>query len=212
VYYPVEHDLNMYNTRSEHEQGVAVMTDELDPKQRILQAVIALLGEAPDPETITVRQIARRADVGIGLINYHFGSKEALLNEAIGTLMREEAGLDAPALPADAGGAPVERMRTLLKQTTKVALRFPSLGRTLAKYALLGGDYGAERTLLPLLREHFGGALSEPEIRVTAIQIVAPLQVMAVRAEDVEVFAGLDLLDEAVADQVIDRLVDNVLK
>lgn len=188
------------------------MTDELDPKQRILQAVIALLGETPDPEKITVRQIARRADVGTGLINYHFGSKEALLNEAIGTLMREEAGLDAPALPADAGGAPVERIRTLLKQTTKVALRFPSLGRMLAKYALLGGDYGAERTLLPLLREHFGRALSEPEIRVTAIQIVAPLQVMAVRAEDVEVFAGLDLFDEATADQVIDRLVDNVLK
>ena len=150
--------------------------------------------------------------MGTGLINYHFGSKEALLNEALGTLMREEAGLGAPALPADAESNPVERIRALLKQTTKVGLRFPRLARMLAKHALLGGDYGPERTLLPLLREHFGGALSEPEIRVTAIQIVAPLQAMAVRAEDLEVFAGLDLFDEAVVDQVIDRLVDNVLK
>jgi hypothetical protein len=35
---------------------------------------------------------------------------------------------------------------------------------------------------------------------------------MVARAEDVEVFAGLDLLDDAVMDQVIDRLVDNILR
>jgi len=165
-----------------------------------------------------VRQIAMRAEVGTGLINYHYGSKEELLNEALGRLMLESAGLDPLslqadlALPAGAKDKPAERIRALLKQTTHVALRFPKLARMLAKHALLGGDYGAERTLLPLLREHFAGALSEPEIRVTAIQIVAPLQAMSVRPEEVEVFAGLDLLDGAVIDQVIDRLVDNVLK
>ena len=195
-----------------------MMTDQPDPKERILEATIALLGETPDPEAITVRQIAGRAEVGTGLINYHFGSKEALLNEALGRLMLEEAGLDPAsiqadlALPADAEDKPVECIRALLKQTTQVALRFPKLARMLAKHALLGGDYGAERTLLPLLREHYAGALSEPEIRLTAIQIVAPLQAMSVRAEDVEVFAGLNLLDGAVVDQVIDQLVDNVLK
>jgi AcrR family transcriptional regulator len=188
------------------------MNDELDPKGRILQATINLLNETPDPDTITVRDIAGRAEVGVGLINYHFGSKEALLDEAIGALMREAAGLDAPALLADAEADPIERVRAVLKQTTRVGLRFPKLARLLARHALLGGDYGAERSLLPLLREHFAGALSEPEIRVTAMQIVAPLQAMAVRAEDVEVFAGLDVFDEAVMDQVIDRLVDNVLK
>lgn len=188
------------------------MNDDLDPKERILQAAIDLLNERPDPETITVREIAGRADVGVGLINYHFGSKEALLGEAIATLMREAAGLDQPAAPADASSDPVEHIRALLKQTMRVGLRFPKLARMLARHALLGGDYGPERTLLPLLREHYATALSEPEIRVTAIQIVAPLQAMAVRAEDVEVFAGLDVLDEAIMEQVVDQLVDNILK
>lgn len=194
------------------------MNDDLEPKERILQAAINLLNDRPDPETITVRDIAGRAEVGVGLINYHFGSKDALLDEAIGTLMREAAGLDAVspsgagALTAGAEADPVERIRAVLKQTTRVGLRFPKLARLLARHALLGGDYGAERTLLPMLREHFAGALGEPEIRVTAIQIVAPLQAMAVRAEDVEVFAGLDVLDEVVMDQVIDRLVDNIFK
>ncbi len=194
------------------------MVEELHPKERILQATIDLLNETPEPDTITIRDIAGRAEVGVGLINYHFGSKDALLDEAIGTLMREAAGLDAVspsgagALAVGAEADPMERIRAVLKQTTRVGLRYPRLARLLARHALLGGDYGAERSLLPTLREHYGAALSEPEIRITAIQIVAPLQAMAVRAEDVEVFAGLDVLDEAVMDQVIDRLVDNILK
>ena len=75
--------------------------DELDPRERILQAAIAILGEEADPESITVRQIAARAEVGTGLINYHFGSKDALLNEAIGTLMQAEIG---PGSRADLAG------------------------------------------------------------------------------------------------------------
>ncbi len=39
---------------------------ELDPKKRILQAAIELLNEQ-EPETITVRQIAERAQVGVRL-------------------------------------------------------------------------------------------------------------------------------------------------
>ena len=60
----------------------------LNAKERILQAAIELLAEF---ETITVRQIAERAEVGIGSINYHFQSKDNLLNEAVGRMMGDQA-------------------------------------------------------------------------------------------------------------------------
>jgi TetR/AcrR family transcriptional regulator, regulator of cefoperazone and chloramphenicol sensitivity len=186
--------------------------ENIDPRQRLLDAAIALLAEVKDPDSLTVRQIADRARVGVGLLNYHFGSKEQLLDQAIAELMQRDAGLKPAKARTGAEGKPLERVRSILKQTSKVGLRFPSLTRMLAKRALLGGDYGPERILLPLLREHFGAGLSEPEIRVTAIQIVAPLQAMAARAGDFETFTGLDFLDEAVLDRIIDRLVDNILK
>ena len=188
------------------------MNSQADPKERMLQASIELLREASQPEAITVRQIAQRAGVGVGLINYHYGSKEVLMGEAIARLMRDAAGLDGPP-PTDTGKTdPVESVRQILKQTSIAGLAYPRLVRMLARQALLGGDYGAERALLPLLREFFGATLSEPEIRVTALQIVAPLQVMAVRAEEFQVFSGLDVMDAAVFEQVVDRVVDNVLK
>jgi AcrR family transcriptional regulator len=185
--------------------------DEQDPKERILQAAIAILGEEADPESITVRQIAARAEVGTGLINYHFGSKDALLNDAIGALMQAEIG---PGSGADLAGIedPVEGVRMVLKQTSHAGMRFPKLLALVARQALLSGDYGPERTLLPLLRAHYDGALDEPDIRLTAIQLVAPLQVIGVRSEDVQRFTGVDVTDPVQLDAVIDRLVDNILK
>jgi len=202
----------MFKTGSDGRRPADKKREKIDPRQRLLDAAIALLAEVKDPDSLTVRQIADRAKVGVGLLNYHFGSKESLLDQAIGELMQRDAGLRGAPPRGDAGSNPAEKVRSILKQTSNVGLRFPNLTRMLAKRTLLGGDYGPERILLPLLREHFATALSEPEIRVTAIQIVAPLQIMATRAKDFEKFTGLDFLDEAVVDRVIDRLVDNILK
>lgn len=185
--------------------------DTLDPKERILQAAIAILAEEADPERITVRQIAARAEVGIGLLNYHFGSKDALLNAAIGELMQVEirSGGDMDARATD---DPVEGVRAVLKRTTQVVMRFPKLVAIVARQSLLSGDYGAERTILPLLRAHYGARLGEPDIRLTAIQLLAPLQAIGVRADDVERFTGIDITDPDQLDAVIDLLVDNILK
>jgi AcrR family transcriptional regulator len=186
-----------------------------DAKRRLLDAAIALLGDTPDPDALTVRRIAKHARMGIGLINYHFGSKENLLDEAIGELMRKEAGLDisagTPRAKETADVPPAALIREILKRTARTFLRYPALARLTVRRALLAGDYGSERTILPILRLHFGAELSEPELRVTAIQIVTPIQAMALRPEDVEVFTGLDLTDESIVDRVIDRLVDNIL-
>ena len=46
----------------------------------IIQATIALINENGECiDDITVREICKKADVGLGLINYHFGSKENLI-------------------------------------------------------------------------------------------------------------------------------------
>lgn len=49
-------------------------------KEIIIQATIDLINEKGEQmENITVREICERANVGLGLVNYHFGNKERLL-------------------------------------------------------------------------------------------------------------------------------------
>ena len=52
----------------------------MDSKETIMEAAISLIEEKGDClEEITMREISKRAGVGLGLINYHFENKEKLI-------------------------------------------------------------------------------------------------------------------------------------
>ena len=53
-----------------------------DTRERLLDAIEALIAEHGF-QALTHRLIAQRADVHVALLNYHFGSKEQLVEEAI---------------------------------------------------------------------------------------------------------------------------------
>lgn len=57
-------------------------------RTRLLEAARSLLREH-DYGTITARDLVAASNTNLGSIGYHFGSKEALLNEAIGQALEE---------------------------------------------------------------------------------------------------------------------------
>ena len=56
----------------------------MDNKEAIIQETIKLIEEKDERlDEITVREICKRASVGLGLVNYHFGNKEKLIEQCI---------------------------------------------------------------------------------------------------------------------------------
>jgi len=52
----------------------------MDHKEIIIQATIDLINERGERmNDITVREICKKANVGLGLVNYHFGNKDKLI-------------------------------------------------------------------------------------------------------------------------------------
>lgn len=52
----------------------------MDTREAIIQSTIDLIHEKGEQmDTLTVREIAQKADVGLGLINYYFESKDKLI-------------------------------------------------------------------------------------------------------------------------------------
>jgi len=56
----------------------------MDNKEAIIQATITLIEEKGEHfEEITVRDICKNAGVGLGIVNYHFGIKEKLIEMCV---------------------------------------------------------------------------------------------------------------------------------
>lgn len=70
-------------------------------KQGLIAAAMEMLAEKSYKD-ISIREIARRADVNSAMISYHFGSKEALFIEVV-TRGFEQQSSSAP-LPMGGGG------------------------------------------------------------------------------------------------------------
>lgn len=52
----------------------------MDSKEALIQTTIELINEkGAQVDEITVREICKRANVGLGLVNYHFGNKDKLI-------------------------------------------------------------------------------------------------------------------------------------
>lgn len=56
----------------------------MEHKEHIMQAAIDLIQEKGDHlDDITVREICKRANAGLGLVNYHFGNKDKLIEACV---------------------------------------------------------------------------------------------------------------------------------
>jgi len=183
---------------------------EQEAKNRLIDATQQLLDESLDPEKITVRQIAERAQVGLGLINYHFGSKDNLLFEAVATRM--QAVVNQAYQPEESSSQPAEvRLRQMLKGAAEVGLSFPKLTRVGVRHDLLQGDLGTTQMILPVLREVLGNRVDELSLRLAAFQLIASLQVAFLKFDELQLYLGIDLNDQQARAQMINLLIDNLI-
>jgi AcrR family transcriptional regulator len=143
-------------------------------REELLTAARRLL-ETKGYARITARDLVAESGTNLASIGYHFGSKEGLLNEAIGAVFDEWTERLAAIAMADPHAAPLERARTtwtvLLDNLPKQRALLLSYVEALAQ---------AERT--PALREQF--AAHYRGVRARTAELVAQSLDGAVAADD----------------------------
>jgi AcrR family transcriptional regulator len=117
---------------------------EIDTRLRILDAAEVLFTEYGF-EATTLRRITGAAEVNLAAVNYHFGSKEALIREVFRrrlTWLNQQRLKELDRLEVEAGGAPVKPSRILevfFGAALKMAADTEGGGRTFMR--LLGRTY-----------------------------------------------------------------------
>ena len=89
-------------------------------KERILSAAEALFAQQGFSAT-SLRQVTRRADVNLAAVNYHFGSKDNLVNEVFRRRLDELSARRLQALEAAVHGGP-PRLEAILGAFIRPAL------------------------------------------------------------------------------------------
>lgn len=186
-------------------------SSDQDARNRIIKAAIEILDEVTDVDKITVRQVAERANVGTGLINYHFKTKDNLLSIAVGDVMAKMAtGFITPGNYSDL--EPVPKIKTMLKELCSFAEHHEKLLQFTVTHGILNGDMQTPLFLVPVLREIFGGRKDEIHLRIIALQILLPIQVTGICPSAFHFYSGIDLHNEAQRNNFIDTLIDNLVK
>jgi AcrR family transcriptional regulator len=185
------------------------MTEKLQGRERILKATLQLL-KSGGAEAVTVRRVAKKAGVGVGLINYHFGSKDDLLFEAVNSIVGDAAALwyqpfAYPDLEAET------RLRQLFRESVKWVGDYPQYFKLAVRHELLEGSFEVPQLILPLLREIFGGEKKELELRLLAFSLIVTLQMALLRPEAFGRYSGVDVFDEDQRAVTMDILVNQAL-
>lgn len=184
---------------------------DTDAKKKIIKVTMDILNEVDEPDKITIRQIAERANVGVGLINYHFQSKENLLYKAVSDTMSELA----ENLQKSKNGEiknPIEKLKAMLKELVDFTMHYNKLSRILISHTMQQGNMQVPLYILPIIREIYGSAKNEIEIRIIALEIISTLQVIYISSKDFQLYTGMDISNKTQRDTLIDTIINNIIK
>lgn len=185
-------------------------SNEQDTRQVIISTTKILLDETPDINKITVRQIAERAGVGLGLINYHFQSKENLLSSVIGDVMSKTIS-EYTLNDTFSNLLPIDKLKEMMKALYNIADRHEKLLRFILLHEITNENMQTPLYIIPLLKEIFGDQKDDMQLRIIALQILYPIQVTGIKQKAFSLYSGIDLTNIKQRDYFVDSLVDNLI-
>ncbi|MGG1660442.1 TetR/AcrR family transcriptional regulator [Brevibacillus sp. NRS-1366] len=104
-----------------------------ETKTKILQATLDLI-KSEGFESVTVRKIAADSGTNVALVNYYFGSKDRLINEALSVFLSSFQGTFD--LLDDGTIHPKQRLKQFLTRYVEVIQQYPEL---VSRIFALGG-------------------------------------------------------------------------
>lgn len=184
--------------------------ENADAKERIMDTTVKLLLEQKDVNIITTRQIAEIANVNSALINYYFQSKENLLYKAaeicMGKISNNMFAKDMENEP------PANRLKNMIKTISTFAFNNYFLSQIAISSDLNHGSLNTNQMILPLLKEIFKDKKTEVELKTMALQLIGPLQIIFLNAKEYKQYLSKDIFDEKQRNELLDKIVDNILK
>lgn len=180
-----------------------------EAKERIIQATIALINESEgDVANISARSIAEKAGVGLGMINYHFQTKENLIDVCVERIIGDVISDFKPDLPQDKQ-TPVENVKNTAKHVADFLFDNPAVSRISILSDLKSPKEidNTIRSVLGVEKALSGLDIDETDKHLIAFSLVSTMQALFLRQE----LFGIDVHNKIERDEILDLLVDQLI-
>lgn len=170
----------------------------MDGKEEIVKAATELIEEKGEGmEEITVREICSRAGVGLGLINYYFGSKARLIEVCVERIVNGIVDRFCSIREETKELLPLERLEFLGNMTLSFLFEHSAVSKisvlTDARKPRVGDNtHRTYRAYLPLVAA-CRPDLSEKEIKRLTFCLVSSMQSAFMRSDVILKEEGIDL-------------------
>lgn len=170
----------------------------MNHKEAIIQATIELIEESGEHlEEITVREICKKAGVGLGLVNYHFGNKDKLIEVCVERMINGIVETFQHIREKTEGFTPFEKLEYLGNMTLDFLFEHYAVSRisVLTDMQMPKDNDNTSRTFaayLPLVAA-CRPDLDEPGIRRKTFCLITTMQQMFLRYDTVSKLMSMDL-------------------
>lgn len=182
-------------------------------KQTIIEAATELISNSSgNMSDITTRMIAEKAGVGVGLINYHFQTKDNLIETCVQRIISQVTEHFRPQL--EPGLGPRERLKQVVKLVADFLIANPSLSRIsiLADHNSPAPQDNTMKTVKGFASVWTKeGKEAGEHSTVLLFALTAVIQAVFLRKELTFQLFGFDFREKDQRDGFLDLLVDRLL-
>ena len=187
-------------------------------KELLIEATINLINEYNgDVSKVTIREIATRSGVAVGLINYLFGNKDNLITICVQKIILNVVTTFTPNLNIDSSLDNNSKAKYKLSATAKQVFEFLFNNKSIARISILNDykDY-SDNSNSSMTIKGFTRVLGDLEVdelkkERIAFYLTSTMQVAFIRSLSNSNYLGYDFTNKESRDRFIDDLIDKLL-
>jgi AcrR family transcriptional regulator len=189
---------------------------KINTKDKIIDVTIKLLKKEKEVTKVSMRKIASEADIAVSVINYHFQTKQNLINKAVDQYINQV--ISESSNISDFNELTIEeQIRVRIKDATNFIANNPGVSRVSVLNDLNNPNINDNssklfQSILKQLEEYYQDRLDEVQLKILVQQQIATVQEIFLRHEIFKEQTGLDFYDEKDRQQIVDTLIDQILR
>lgn len=168
-------------------------------KQRIVEACIAVMRKEGDAASVSIRKIAKKSGIGVGLIHYHFQSKQNLIGQCVRIFIGQTIAKWGEVVPRG-NMKPEEQLEAMLAAAAQFLADYPKISRISIledmQHPEAGDNTGQTVAgIVPVLSELNARRKPPQVLRREACLALFSIQAAFLRAGPLAAEAGFDFYD-----------------